>query len=568
MLQSLPKTTEDFINWEWEQIKPYYDELNERPLHKDSVVQWLLDWTHLRELISECLNRLRLATRRDTNDVEAQERFKTYLKDIFPEIQAGNNRLTQRFLESELEVEGMEVPRRSMEADAVLFCEANLPLFTEEQKHVMDYERITGSQTVEWNGEETTLAKLSNIFQNDDRDERERAWRLMLDRHLQDREALNQNWVELLTIRHDIAQNLELENYQDFAWIEKRRFDYLPQDCYEFHNAIEQTVVPAAARLYERRRKSLDVETLRPWDVVVDPNGHSPLKPYDTVDELESTTARIFRNIDPILGDYFDTMRERSLLDLENRKGKRVGAFCTHFDATGEPFVVMNAVGSHSDVITLLHESGHAFHVFETAHLPYYQQNDIGMEFVEVPSQAMELLVVPYLHEDRGGYYNDQDHARATLQLLDRIITFLPYMAVVDAFQHWVYENTESALDPNNCDTTWRALWDRFMVGIDWSGFEAEKSTGWHRKRHIFARPFYYVEYGMAYLGAVQIWKNALEDQEKALKAYRRALALGGTVPLPDLYAAADIKFAFDVDTLRSCVDLIESQIEILEAKL
>jgi oligoendopeptidase F len=227
---------------------------------------------------------------------------------------------------------------------------------------------------------------------------------------------------------------------------------------------------------------------------------------------------------------------------------------------------MMNAVGSHTDVITLLHEAGHAFHVFETAHLPYYQQGDIGMEFVEVPSQAMELLALPYLHVENGGYYNDEEHARATIELLERILTFLPYMAVVDGFQHWVYENTHAALDPANCDATWAALWDRFMVGVDWSGFEQEKATGWHRKRHIFARPFYYVEYGMAYLGAVQIWKNALTDQESALKAYRRSLALGGTVPLPDLYAAADIKFAFDTDTIAACVDLIESQMAMLMA--
>jgi oligoendopeptidase F len=307
---------------------------------------------------------------------------------------------------------------------------------------------------------------------------------------------------------------------------------------------------------------------LRPWDVDFDPSNRSPLKPFKSVDDLESTTATIFHNIDPVLGNYFDTMRQRGLLDLDNRKGKRVGAFCTHFDTTDEPFIMMNAVGVHTDVITLLHESGHAFHVFETAHLPYFQQGDIGMEFVEVPSQAMELLALPFLHIENGGYYNDEDHARATIELLERIITFLPYMAVVDGFQHWVYENSQAALNPANCDQTWAALWDRFMVGVDWSGLDEEKATGWHRKRHIFARPFYYVEYGMAYLGAVQIWKNALSDQAAALKAYRHALALGGTVPLPDLYAAADIKFAFDRDTIATCVDLIESQMDRQMAKL
>jgi oligoendopeptidase F len=333
-----------------------------------------------------------------------------------------------------------------------------------------------------------------------------------------------------------------------------------------FQNAIEQVVVPAASRLYERRRKRLGYDTLRPWDLSVDPSGRAPLKPYDSVSELEEKGSTIFHRVDPQLGGYYDTLRREGLLDLENRKGKGPGAYSTGFDSTKRPFVFMNAVAHYSDVRTLLHECGHAFHAFEAYKLPYYHQRATPMEFNEVASMAMELLAAPYLPESEGGFYSEADAARDRIQHLEKIVFFWPYMAVVDAFQHWIYENHVEASNPDNCDAKWAELWDRFMVGIDFNGLAPDKSNGWHRKRHIHRTPFYYVEYGLAQLGAVQVWKNALSDQAGAVAAYRRALALGGTVPLPDLYRAAGVKFAFDAATLGEAVDLIERTLDQLES--
>jgi oligoendopeptidase F len=299
----------------------------------------------------------------------------------------------------------------------------------------------------------------------------------------------------------------------------------------------------------------------------VDPLGRPPLRPFKDVAELEARCAAIFNKVDPQLGKYFDLMRRQKLLDLDNRKGKAPGGYCTAFEVVHLPFIFMNAVGIHDDVQTLLHEGGHSFHVFETAALPYTQQLSVGMEFAEVASMGMELLSAPYLTTGQGGFYTEQEAARARIEHLEGNILFWPYMAVVDAFQHWVYENPQAAADPANCDAQWDAQWLRFMPGVDWTGLEQERMTGWQRKLHIFQVPFYYIEYGLASLGASQVWRNAIRDQAGAVAAYRKALALGGTVPLPVLYETAGARFAMDAGVLREAVQLAEVTIAELEQK-
>jgi len=284
------------------------------------------------------------------------------------------------------------------------------------------------------------------------------------------------------------------------------------------------------------------------------------------VQELEEKGEAIFRRVDPALAEYYATMRREGLLDLENRPGKGPGAYSSTLEASKRDFIFMNAVGVRDNVRTLLHESGHAFHAFESFNQPLYHQRVIPMEFAEVASMSMELLAAPYLTKDEGGFYTPEEAARDRIAHLEKIILFWPYMAVVDAFQHWVYENVDAALDPDNCDEQWAALWDRFMVGIDYTGLEPDKRNGWHRKHHIHRLPFYYVEYGLAQLGAVQVWRNALSDQAGAVAAYRRALALGGTADLPTLFETAGARFAFDAGTLGEAVDLIERTIDSLES--
>jgi oligoendopeptidase F len=362
-----------------------------------------------------------------------------------------------------------------------------------------------------------------------------------------------------------MAENTGKRTFRDFRWQQMLRLDYTPSNCISFHDAIEQAVVPAAKRIYEKRRKSLGLTSLRPWDLDVDPLGRAPLKPFDNMQDLKKTSASIFHRVDSRFGEYYDTMVRESLLDLDNRKNKAPGGFCTSFPMSKRPFIFMNAVGLHDDLQTMLHESGHAFHSFERNSLPYTQQRQVGLEFAEVASMGMELLAAPYLAAKEGGVYSEADAARARVEHLERNILFWPYMAVVDAFQHWVYANAAEAADPSRCDEQWKTQWGRFMGGVDWSGLEDELTTGWHRKLHIFEVPFYYVEYGLAQLGAIQVWANALQDQSGAVARYRKALALGGTASLPQLFAAAGAKFGFDAETLYRSVELMERTIEELE---
>nr|WP_290666286.1 M3 family oligoendopeptidase [Ardenticatena sp.] len=560
----LPNDYQTFLDWTWDDLRPYYEALQQAPLTEATVDTWLQGWSALDERIHEIYARLYVTTTQDTTDEEAEARFKRFLSEVYPHVQVAEQALKQKLLASGLRPEGFELPLKRMETEARIFREENVPLFTEERNLTNEYNKITGAQTVEWEGEERTLPQMRPLLQEHDRDLRERAWRAMMDRQLADREALNDLWQRLLDVREQQARNAGFATYRDFRWQQLARFDYTPDDCRTFHQAIEDVVVPAALRIYERRRQLLGVETLRPWDLDVDPALRPPLRPFQSETELIEVSARIFHRVDETLGGYFDIMCEEGCLDLANRKGKGPGGYCIDFPVTRRPFIFMNAVGLQSDVRTMMHEAGHAFHTFEAFALPYIHQRDVGMEFAEVASMAMELLSAPYWHQNEGGFYDDEDYARARIEHLEGIMLFWPYMAVVDAFQHWVYENMDLARDPAACDAKWRELWDRFMPGVDWRGLEDAKATGWHRKLHIFTIPFYYVEYGLAELGSVQVWANALHDQAAAVRAYRAALALGGTRSLPELYATAGARFAFDHETMRSAITLLESQLDAL----
>jgi oligoendopeptidase F len=566
MFTQLTKKATDVKDWTWDQYQPYIQDLLDRPLTSDTVQAWLGDWTHISGLIYEVFTRLELDVTCDTQDEEAERRFNAFLDGIYQPSLAADQRLKEKLLASGLEPAGMEIPLRNMRAEVELFSEANLPLLSEERKLGNEYAKIIGGQTVELDGKEFTISQLRPIYLENDRARRERAWRLAAERQLADRQAINENWVKLYDLRQQLAANAGKPDYRAYKWQDYKRFDYTPEDCIRFHAAIEEVVVPAAQRIYEKRRERLGLDRLRPWDLNVDPLGRAPLRPFSRVDELVEGTGRIFDQVDPQLGAYFNLMRQENLLDLENRKGKAPGAYCTEFFMERRPFIFENAVGMHDDVQTLLHEGGHAFHVFESGHLSYLQQSQVGMEFAEVASMSMELLASPYITQEKGGFYSSQDAARARIEHLEGNLLFWPYMAVVDAFQHWAYTHLEAARIPEACDDAWAGLWDRFMSGVDWSGLEEEKKTGWHRKLHIHTVPFYYVEYGLAQLGAFQVFRNARQDQAQAVAAYRQALALGGTAPLPELFSTAGARFAFDAATLGQAVEIAEQVFEELEA--
>jgi oligoendopeptidase F len=566
MPSTLPTDYRAFIHWTWLQFEPFYQALLDRSLTSTTAADWLSDWTRISKTVYETYSRLHLASTLNTADGEAEKHYHTFLGEVLPKVEAAEQKLKQKLLASQLEPIGFEIPLRNMRTEAELFREANLPLLTEDRKLGTEYNKIVGAQSVLWNGEEKTLQQMRSIMLDPDRIVRERVWRSSSDRWLADRSAINGLWQKMIDVRRQIAQNADQPDFRSYKWRDLLRFDYTPDDSLGFHRAIEEVVVPAATRIYQRARARLGVEALRPWDVDYDRNPiYLPaLQPFKDSAELIEKAAVVFRQVDPRLGDYYATLRRENLLDVENRKGKAPGAFCTDFPITERPFIFMNAIGIGEDVKTMLHESGHAFHNFESNHLPYIQQLQVTMEFAEVASMSMELLAAPYLSHQHGGFYPEQDFARERIEHLEHIVLFWPYMAVVDAFQHWAYTHAVGR-DPAACDQKWGELWQRFIPGVDWSGLDDAMLTGWHRKQHIHRSPFYYVEYGLAQLGAVQVWRNALQDQANAVVRYRQALALGGTVSLPELYNAAGAKFAFDADTLREAIELIERTIQQLE---
>ena len=562
-MRLLPEKATEMLAWSWSQFEPYYQELAGRALSAANVEAFLTDWTRLHERLDEVATRLAIAKDVNTADKEAEQRFNRFLEEIYQESQEAEQKLKMKLLESGLKPAGFELPLRKMHADAALFREANLPLQVEVTKLCTEYSKVTGSQTLQWDGKEITVTQLRPVFQETDRARREKAWRLAAERQLADRAALNELWQKLLKLRLQMAANAGFADYRSLIWQEMFRFDYTPENCKQFHGAIEETVVPAATRVYQRRAARLGLEAMRPWDLDVDVEGRPALAPFKEVEQFESGVHTILQRVDPQLGGYFQTMMTEGLLDLENRNNKAPGGYCSTLEAAKRPFIFMNAVGLHGDVMTLIHEGGHACHSFEASRLPWHQQRQVGLEFAEVASMGMELLAAPYFAKAVGGFYTEAEAGRALAENLEKDLLFWPYMAVVDAFQHWVYENPAAAMEPANCDRQWAKLWRRFMAGVDWTGLEDVLETGWQRKLHIFLVPFYYVEYGLAQLGAAQVWANALKDQAGAVAAYRRALAFGGTKSLPELYATAGAKFAFDAGTLSPVVALMEEKLAV-----
>jgi oligoendopeptidase F len=568
--QSLPTDAKSILKLAWSDYEPYYKELEARELSKENIESWLNDWSTLAATADEHYWRLYIATTVNTADKETEDQFNQYIEEIQPAVKTAEQQLKAKLLASGLSPKGFETGLRRIQAEAEIFSEENLPLLAEEQRLVTEYNKLRGSLTVLWDGEERTFTQMWALLYETDRSVRQRAWEAREACIMKERQSINELWEKFMAVRLKIAENAGLPDYRAYMWKQRFRFDYSPEDCKSFHTAIEEVVVPAAQRAYERRRQRLGIDTVRPWDIDVDPLGTTPIKPYETIDEFKSKAHAIFQQVDPKFGEYFQIMIEEGLLDLESRKNKAPGGYSLGLHVAHRPFVFMNHIQTSLDVQTILHEGGHAFHEFERAHVHFYQRGEIYLpaEFAEVASMGMELIASPYTTKEYGGFYTESEGARARIELLENFITFWPYMAVVDAFQHWVYENPKDGSNASNCESKWGELWDRFMIGIDYSGWEDAKKTYWHRQGHPFEAPFYYIEYGLALLGAIQVWANARKDQKKAVDDYRKALSLGATVALPQLFATAGAKFAFDARILKEAVDLMEEVIGEMEAKL
>ncbi|MDT8305082.1 MAG: M3 family oligoendopeptidase [Anaerolineae bacterium] len=564
--EKLPASIDGLDATRWETFAPYYEALQEQEPTPETIPQWLREWSDLSRVVREAISWVNIEKSQDTTDEAREQAFLDMVNNVYPQAMRAEQALKKRLLQMEIDDQDLAVPLRNIRNEAALFREENIPLITQLQKLANTYDNLTGGLQTVWDaGEPRNLSQLDAMLVQKERALRERAWQATMALWLSERERLNQIYTDALALRHEVAANAGLPDYRAYAFRDRGRFDYTPEDCFVFHEAIAEVVVPAARRILERRQERLGLERLRPWDVRVEPSEEEALQPYSEESELIGRSEAIFEQVDPALRAAFATMAAEALLDLDTRNGKQRGGYCSTLPLRRRPFIFMNGTGTHDDVQTLLHEAGHAFHAFAKLELPLIWQTATPMEFNEVASMAMELLAAPYLTKEYGGFYSEAEAARARIEHLEGILLFLPYMAVVDAFQHWVYTHPEEAADAAKLDATWDGLWQRFMPVTDWSGFEDARMTGWHRKLHIFTSPFYYIEYGMAQVGALQIWRNSLEDQAGALAAYRRALAAGGTRTLPELFALADAEFRFDAAMLGELVSLVETTIAGLE---
>jgi oligoendopeptidase F len=496
----------------------------------------------------------------DTADPAKEAAHLRFSTEIVPQAEEQSVALARRLVALGVVPEGLETTLQRFKAAIDIFREANVPLFSELEELSSRYQRITGGMTVNWEGEERPLPMLAPFLQDQDRSVRERAFRGMVDPYIAQRGPLADLFDLMYQRRQQVAANADFSDFHAFSFVARQRFDYTPGDCARFHDAVEAVVVPAHIRALAARRERLGVETLRPWDLAVNPYRATPLRPFRTGPELAGGVRRIMGALDPALGAHVETMIHEKLLDLESRKGKAPGGYCDTLHVRGRPFIFMNAAGVLEDINTLLHEAGHAFHAFAAHPLPFVWQRHPGAEAAELASMTMELLAGRHLGPP-AGMLTEQDAAIARLEHLEDLLSSLPHIASVDAFQTWIYTSGEGH-DRVARDAAWLRIRARFEQGVDWSGLQQERVARWSRQLHIFLYPFYYIEYGLAQLGALQIWRNHRQDGPEAVEAYRRFLSLGATKPLPDLYRAAGATLIFDAAGMRPLIDLVEEEME------
>lgn len=550
---------------DWPQVAPLFDQLESRAAQAKSAAElekWLLDWSELTAALDEEASRRYIAMTCHTDNADAEKAYLHFVENVDPQLKPRQFALEKIYV-AHPQREKLPSPRfqvfdRDVKNHVELFRPENVALETEDAKLCQQYQKLIGAQTVNFRGEEKTLVQMGRYLEEPDRALRQEVWELVAKRRLQDADKCEEIFDELVKLRTQIAKNAGFENYRDFMFRKMGRFDYAPADCVQFHDAVEKEVIPAIREIQGERKRQLKLEKLRPWDLAVDPQNRAPLKPFAGVGEMVSRTQKIFNQLDAGLADGFQQMQDLKLLDLDNRKGKAPGGYQSTLSEARVPFIFMNAVGVQRDVETILHEAGHAFHAQATCDEDLYSYRSAPIELCEVASMSMELLGNEFLEE----FYATPEANRARKTHLENIIGFFPWMATVDAFQHWIY--THAGHTRAERRAAYLQLMDRFGGDVDWSGYAEARAFSWHRQLHIFLHPFYYVEYGIAQLGALQVWANSKRDKAKALDDYKKSLALGGSRPLPELFAAAGCKFQFDAATIRPLIQLAGNELKRL----
>ena len=557
---------EAYVLTDWDSLEPYFRELEQRPLETRAALEkWLLDMSELEAVVSEdvCWRQIRMTC--DTENKSLEEAFNYFCLEIQPKIQPYADRLNRRLVENphtkELDPKDYFTYLRSVKKRIELFREANIPLQAEASVLAQQFGVISGKMTVEVGGQEYTLQQASKFLESPDRSVRENVYRKIQERRSQDIDALNDLYSKLIDIRHRTALNAGFANYRDYKFEDLGRFDYTKDDCFAFHEAVREYIVPLVGKINEKKRKKLGLDTLRPWDMEAEPAGIEPLRPFTNSDDLLTKTIACFNNLNPFFGDCLRTMLKMGRFDLESRKGKAPGGYNCPLAETGAPFIFMNASGQMGDLTTMVHEGGHAIQSFLTHPLTLSAFKEYPMEIAEVASMSMELFSMD--HWDL--FFTDKnDLARAREHQLERVITIFPWIATIDKFQHWVYENP--AHTPEERKQKWMEILEEFSSqSVDWDGLEAFREYGWQKQLHLFEVPFYYIEYGIAQLGALGLWMQYKHNKDKALQHYIQALSLGGTRTLPELYDAAGLKFNFAKEHIKQLMKFVGEEMEKIE---
>lgn len=550
----------------WASVEPLFNELQNRALTStQDLEKWLKDLGEFENAMDEegSVRYIRMTCK--TDDPEIEKKYLEFLEQISEPSKPRFFALMRKYWDcpyrSLLPSKDFALFNRSVENQLALYREENIPLETELEKLSQQYQKLSGTLSVNYEGKEQTLQQMARYLESNDRKIREETWRLVAERRLKEKDAFEDLFDQMLKIRVQIAKNAGFENYRDYVFRRKERFDYGPQDCDAFHESAEKTIRPLVLQIQERRGKKMGLPSLKPWDMSVDPQGRPPLKPFDQTEKLVSGCENILGKVDPDLGQNFKIMKDLGLLDLESRKGKAPGGYQSDLGEARLPFIFMNSVGLDGDVRTLLHESGHAMHTFLTRSIAFSAYRHAPMEFCEVASMSMELMAHPYLSEF---YADPKEEARSAIRHLEDVITLLPWIATIDAFQHWIYTHPNHTRKERSA--YWVQLRERFGGREDWTGLEEIRASFWHRQLHIFELPFYYIEYAIAQLGALQVWKNFRRDKTEGVRLYKQGLAVGGSKTLPEIFKSAGIHFDFSLKMIEPLMAEVGKELDRLEA--
>ncbi|MBK9658392.1 MAG: M3 family oligoendopeptidase [Chitinophagaceae bacterium] len=564
-IQKLPRIflPEDFVVTNWEGLEPYFNNLDQREIKSlTDLEQWLKDASELEAVISEdaCWRQIKMTC--DTENKELEKSFNFFMMEIQPKIQPYSDKLNKKLVDcsftKDLDQQKYFTYLRNVKKNIELFREANIPLQAELSVMQQQFGVISGKMTVEVSGQEYTLQQAAKFLEDPDRTIREEVYHKINKRRLQDKKELNDLFTSLLQKRHQVATNTGFENFRDYRFVELGRFDYSKEDCYQFHEAVKLHVMPLVNQLYETKKKKLGLDTLRPWDVEAEPAGIQPLRPFTNGEELTEKTIACLDELKSFFGDCLKKMKAMGHLDLESRKGKAPGGYNCPLAESGAPFIFMNAAGQLDDVTTMVHEGGHAIHSFLSHDLELTGFKEYPTEIAEVASMAMELFSMDKWHVF---FDSKEELTRAKEQQLERVITIFPWIATIDKFQHWAYENPDHTEEERLAN--WFSIANEFSSPvIDFSGLDDYRRFGWQRQLHLFEVPFYYIEYGIAQLGAIGLWQQYKQNPEAAINNYIKALQLGGTKTLPELFTAAGLKFDLSPAHIRELMLFVKEELD------